>query len=177
MATGQTGDDIFNSIPINPDLHGLEQLTGESIQSFLTLGVQLQWLVALGRLVTYAQVTILSKVKLTKKKLQRTYGYILQINEFYWTQSKYYLHETLIKHWDPFKSLKMATKLLMTYGGIILISTPIFMDMSISCKTWVVYSSSLKFPSSTHTHTLNTHTHTKHALSQAKRATLRRAGS
>ena len=110
LATGQTGDDIFNSIPINPDLHGLEQLTGESIHSFLTLGVQLQCLVALGRLVTYAQVTILSKPKLTKKKLQRTYGYILQINEFYWTQSKYFLHETLIKHWDPFKSLKMATK-------------------------------------------------------------------
>ena len=114
MATGQTGEDIFNSTPINPDLDGPELLTGESIQSFLTLMVQLQWLVALGRLVTHAQVTTLSKLKLTQKKLQKTYGYILQINEFYWTQSKYYLHETLIKHWDPFKFLKMTTKLLMT---------------------------------------------------------------
>ena len=52
MATGQTGDDIFKSTPINPDLDDHEQLTGESIQSFLTLVVQLQWLVALGRLVT-----------------------------------------------------------------------------------------------------------------------------
>ena len=134
MATGQTGDDIFKSTPINPDLDDHEQLTGESIQSFLTLVVQLQWLVALGRLVTHAQVTTLSKLKLTQKKLHRTYSYILQINQFYWTQSKYYLHETLIKHWDPFKFLKMATKLLMTYGGIILISRPTFMDISISSK-------------------------------------------
>ena len=89
LATGQTGDDIFNSTLINPDLDDPEQLTDKSIQSFLTLVVQLQWLVALGRLVTHTQVTTLSKLKLTQKKLQRTYGYILQINEFYWTQSKY----------------------------------------------------------------------------------------
>ena len=42
LATGQTGDDSFNSTPINPDLNDSEQLTGESIQSFLTLVVQLQ---------------------------------------------------------------------------------------------------------------------------------------
>ena len=89
LATGQTGDDIFNSTLINPDLDDPEQLTDKSIQSFLTLVVQLQWLVALGRLVTHTQVTTLSKLKLTQKKLQRTYAYILQINEFYWTQSKY----------------------------------------------------------------------------------------
>ena len=34
----------------NPDVDDPEQLTGESIQSFLTFVVQLQWLVALGRL-------------------------------------------------------------------------------------------------------------------------------
>ena len=45
----------------NPDADDPEQPTGESIQSFLTLVVQLQWLVALGRLVTHAQVTTLSK--------------------------------------------------------------------------------------------------------------------
>ena len=33
----------------NPDADDKEQLTGESIQSFLTFIVQLQWLVALGR--------------------------------------------------------------------------------------------------------------------------------
>ena len=48
--------------PHNPDADDLEQLTGESIQSFLTFVVQLQWLVALGRLVTHAQVTTLSKL-------------------------------------------------------------------------------------------------------------------
>ena len=46
----------------NPDADDPEQLTGESIQSFLTFVVQLQWLVALGRLVTHAQVTTLSKL-------------------------------------------------------------------------------------------------------------------
>ena len=46
----------------NPDTDDPEQLTGESIQSFLTFVVQLQWLVTLGRLVTHAQVTILSKL-------------------------------------------------------------------------------------------------------------------
>ena len=46
----------------NPDADDSEQLTGESIQSFLTFVVQLQWLVALGILVTHAQVTTLSKL-------------------------------------------------------------------------------------------------------------------
>ena len=45
-----------------PDVDEPEQITGESIQSFLTLVVQLQWLVALGRLVTHAQVTTLFKL-------------------------------------------------------------------------------------------------------------------
>ena len=74
LATGQTGDYIFNSTSINPDLDDPEQLTGETIQSFLILVVQLQWLVAQGRIVTHAQVTTLSKLMLTQKKLQRTYG-------------------------------------------------------------------------------------------------------
>ena len=46
----------------NPNEDDPEQLTGESIQSFLTFVVQLQWLVALGRLDTHAQVTTLSKL-------------------------------------------------------------------------------------------------------------------
>ena len=45
-----------------PDADDPEQLTGESIQSFLTFVVQLQWLVTLGRHVTHAQVTTLSKL-------------------------------------------------------------------------------------------------------------------
>ena len=46
----------------DPDADDPEQLTGESIQSFLTFVVQLQLLVTLGRLVTHAQVTTLSKL-------------------------------------------------------------------------------------------------------------------
>ena len=45
-----------------PDVDDPEQLTGESFQSFLTLVVKLQWLVALGRLVTHAQVNTLSRL-------------------------------------------------------------------------------------------------------------------
>ena len=86
------------------------------------------------RLVTHAQASTLSKPKLTQKKLQRAYGYILQITEFYWTQSKYYLHETLIKHWEPFKFLEMDIKLFMTYGGIILISRSTCMEIPMSSK-------------------------------------------
>ena len=40
----------------NPDADDPEQLTGESIQSFLTFVVQLQWLVTLGRLVTHDRI-------------------------------------------------------------------------------------------------------------------------
>ena len=78
----------------------------------MTLNNSLASRVTLGRLFTHGQVTTLSKLKLTQEKLQRAYGYVLQITEFYWTQSKHCLHETLIKYWDPFKFLKMATKLL-----------------------------------------------------------------
>ena len=42
-----------------PDVDDPEQLTGESIQYFLTLLIQLQWLIVLGRLVTHTQVTTL----------------------------------------------------------------------------------------------------------------------
>ena len=62
LATGQNGDDIFNFTPINPDLDDPEQLTGESIQSFLTLVIQLQWLMTLERLVTHAPVATLHKL-------------------------------------------------------------------------------------------------------------------
>ena len=73
LATEQTGDDICNSTPFTRNLNDPEHLTGESIQSFLTLVAQLQWLVDPRRLVTHIQVTILSKLKSTQRKLQRAY--------------------------------------------------------------------------------------------------------
>ena len=45
-----------------PDVDDPEQLTGESIQYFLTLLIQLQWLIVLGRLVAHTQVTTLPKL-------------------------------------------------------------------------------------------------------------------
>ena len=98
LDTGQTEDDIFNSKPIDPELDDSEQLTGESIQPYLTLVGQLQWLVTLGRLAIHAQVTTLSRFGSTPRKLQRIYGYVKKIIDFHWIQSKYYLSEMLSKH-------------------------------------------------------------------------------
>ena len=65
LATGQTDDNIFNSIPIDPDLDDSGRPTGESIQSYLTLVGQLQWPVTPRRFVTHAEVNSLYKVRLT----------------------------------------------------------------------------------------------------------------
>ena len=50
MDTGQTEDDIFISLPSDHELNDSEQLTGESLQPYLTMINQLQWLVTLGDL-------------------------------------------------------------------------------------------------------------------------------
>ena len=67
LDTGQTEDDAFNPKPIDPELDDSEQLTGESIQPYLSLVGQLQWLVTLGRLVIYGQPTTLSRFKSTPR--------------------------------------------------------------------------------------------------------------
>ena len=69
LDTGQTEDDAFNSKPIDPELDDSEQLTGESIQPYLTLVGQLQWLVSLGRLDIHAQITTLPIFRSTPRKL------------------------------------------------------------------------------------------------------------
>ena len=50
LDTGQTEDDVFNHKLIDPELDDSEQLTGDSIQPFLSLVGQLPWLVTLTRL-------------------------------------------------------------------------------------------------------------------------------
>ena len=134
LDTGQTEDDIFNSKPIDPGLDVSEQLTGESIQPYLTLVGQLQWLVTLGRHAIHAQVTTLSRFRSNPRKLQGIYGYVKKTIDFHWIQSKYNLSEMLSKHWDPFKILQMITKLLMTCGPIILIPTSAIMETPMSTK-------------------------------------------
>ena len=63
LDTRQNEDDAFNSKPIDPELDDSEQLTGVSIQPYLTLVGQLQWLVTLGRLAIHAQITTLSRFR------------------------------------------------------------------------------------------------------------------
>ena len=73
LDTGQTEDGAFNPKPIDPELDDSEQLTGESIQPYLSLVGQLHRLVTLGRLVTHAQVTTLPMFRSTPRELQRIY--------------------------------------------------------------------------------------------------------
>ena len=47
----------------HPELDDTEQLTGESIQHYLTTMGQLQWLVMLGRFDIHAQVTTISRFR------------------------------------------------------------------------------------------------------------------
>ena len=128
LDTSQTEDDAFNPKPIDPELHDSEQLTGESIQPYLSLVGELQWLVTLGRLVIHGQLTTLSMFKSTPRKLQRIYGYVKKTIDFHWIQSKHYLSEMLSKHWDLFRTLPMITNLLMTYGPTTLFPRSAFME-------------------------------------------------
>ena len=74
--TGQTEDEAFNPKPIDPELDDSEQLTGKSIQPYLSLAGQLQWLVTLGRLVIHGQPTTLPRFRSTPRQLQGIYGYV-----------------------------------------------------------------------------------------------------
>ena len=67
----------------HPELDDTELLTGKSIQHYLTMIGQLQWLVTLGRFDIHAQVTTMSRFRSAPRKghlerLQRVYGYVLK---------------------------------------------------------------------------------------------------
>ena len=87
LDTGQTEDDTFNSKQIDPELDDSEKLSGKSIQPYLTLVGQPQWLVTLGRLAIHAQVTSLPMFGSTPRKLQRAYGYVKKSIDFHWIHS------------------------------------------------------------------------------------------
>ena len=118
MDTGQTEDDAFNPKPIDPELDDSEQLTGESIQPYLSL--------------VGGQVTALPKFRSTPRKVQRIYGYAKRPINFHWIQFKYYLNEMLSKHWNLLKILPMTTNLLMTCGPTPLIPRSTFMETPIT---------------------------------------------
>ena len=152
LDTGQTEDDVFNPKPIDPELDNSEQLTGKSIQPYLSLVGQLQWLVTLGRLVIHAQVITLSMFRSAPRKLQRIYGYLNKIINFHRIQSKYDLREMLSKHWDLYKILPMIANLLMTCGPTTLFPNSAFVEHPFCPNIWDINHTTLKFPSSTHTH-------------------------
>ena len=120
LDTGQTEDDAFHPKPIDPELDDSEQATGESIQCYLSLVGQLQWLVTLGRLVIHGQPTTLSRFRSTPRPLQGIYGYVKKTIIFNWIQSNYYLSEMLSKHWDVFKTLPICRILgLTTFNSLL----------------------------------------------------------
>ena len=71
----------------NPKLDDTELLTGESIQHYLTMIGQLQWLVTLGRFDIHAQSTTMSRIRTAPGKghlerLKRVYGYVLKTKHY-----------------------------------------------------------------------------------------------
>ena len=69
------------------ELDDTELLTSESIQHYLTMVGQLQWLVTLGRFDIHAQVTTMSRFRSAPRKghlerLQRIYGYVLKTKHY-----------------------------------------------------------------------------------------------
>ena len=152
LDTGQTEDDAFNPKPIDPEMDGPEQHTGESIERYLFLVGQLHWFVTLGRLVTHAQVTTLPMFRSTPRKLQRIYVFLKKTIDFHLILSNYYLSEMLSKHWNLLKTLPMITNLLMTYG-----STPFDPKANIYGNTPDILMNGL----STTPHSSSHHLHTK----------------
>ena len=71
----------------HPELDDTELLTGESIQHYLTMVGQLQWLVTLGRFDIHTQVTTMSRFRSGPRKghlvrLQRINGYVLKTKHY-----------------------------------------------------------------------------------------------
>ena len=71
----------------HPELDDTELLTGESIQHYLIMSGQLQWLVSLGRFDIHEQVTTMSIFRSAPRKghlkrLQSTFGYVLKTKQY-----------------------------------------------------------------------------------------------
>ena len=90
----------------HPELDDSELLKGDSIQHYLTMIGQLQWLVTLGRFDIHAQVTTMSKFRSAPRKghlerLQRIYGYVLKTKHYstrYRTEEPDYTYLPDMKH-------------------------------------------------------------------------------
>ena len=71
----------------HPELDDTELFTGKSIQHYLTMIGQLQWLVTLGRFDIHAQVTTMSRFRSAPRKVyverqQRISGYVLKTKHY-----------------------------------------------------------------------------------------------
>ena len=71
----------------DPELDDTELLNGDSIQHYLTMIGQLQWLVTLGRFDIHAQVTTMSRLRFAPRKghlerLQRINGFVLKTKHY-----------------------------------------------------------------------------------------------
>ena len=90
----------------HPELDDSELLQGDSIQHYLTMIGQRQWLVTLGRFDIHAQVTTMSRFRSAPRKghlerLQRIYGYVLKTKHYstrYRTEEPDYTYLPDMKH-------------------------------------------------------------------------------
>ena len=90
----------------HPELDDSELLKGDSIQHYLAMIGQLQWLVTLGRFDIHAQVTTMSRFRSAPRKghlerLQRVYGYVLKTKHYstrYRTEEPDYTYLPDMKH-------------------------------------------------------------------------------
>ena len=90
----------------HPELDDTELLTGESIQHYLTMIGQLQWLVTLGTFDIHAQISTMSRFRSAPRKghlerLQRIYGYVLKTKQYstrYRTKEPDYSYPPNMKH-------------------------------------------------------------------------------
>ena len=90
----------------HPELDDSELLKGDSIQHYLTMIGQLQWLVTLGRFDIHVQVTTMSRLRSAPRKghierLQRVYGYVMKTKHYstrYRTEEPDYSYLPDMKH-------------------------------------------------------------------------------
>ena len=103
----------------HPELDDTELLAGESIQHYLTMIDQLQWLVTVGRFDIHTQVTTLSRFRSSPRKghlerLQKIYGYVRKTKHYsvrYRTEEPDYSYLPNMKMTGPMQLMAMFRKL------------------------------------------------------------------
>ena len=109
----------------HPELDDTEILNGESLQHYLTMIGQLQWLVTLGRFDIRAHITTMSRFRSAPRKghlerLQRIYGYVLKMKHY----STMYRTEEPDLVMFPTSNMTGPTQFMATFRKLSLTTVP-----------------------------------------------------